>query len=216
MGDLRHPWLVTGALALLLTAAACLQKSSAQVVGDSACPAYAVDIASFATCDGDRVAGADGIERVSPQRAYELKQQHGRAVLLIDVRSKAEALLAGAPLGIDAVVPLAEIAVPLRWDAERRDLQFVDEPNFSAVAQAWVAALGGDERTPLLLICRDEARALRAAQRLQVAGHASAAVVSGGFEGALGADGRRHGGWKDAGLPWTATVDATLVFGASD
>ena len=34
---------------------------------------------------------------------------------------------------------------------------------FGAVVQAWVAALDGDRRTPLLLICRSGERALRAA-----------------------------------------------------
>lgn len=32
-------------------------SAHAQVVGDAACPYYAVDVAAFATCDGDRAAG---------------------------------------------------------------------------------------------------------------------------------------------------------------
>lgn len=216
MRTFRHPWLIAAALALLLAAASCLQNSSAQVVDDSACPRYAVDIEAFATCDGDRVAGSDGIERVSPQRAHELKREHGRDVLLIDVRSKAEAALAGVASGVDALVPLAEIAQPLRWDPARGDLALAPDPNFAMVVQAAVAALGGDRGTPLLLICRGDDRASYAARVLQRAGFGRVAVVTGGFEGALGADGLRHGGWKGAGLPWHARADAALLFGDAD
>jgi hypothetical protein len=37
------------------------QTVRAQVVADEACPKYAVDIAAFATCDGDHVASRDAV-----------------------------------------------------------------------------------------------------------------------------------------------------------
>jgi rhodanese-related sulfurtransferase len=76
--------------------------------------------------------------------------------------------------------------------------------------------LGGDRHTPLLLICRSGERSMRAAQMLRAAGHEHVAVVTGGFEGEIGTDGKRHGGWKDAGLPWVARADEALIFGPSD
>ncbi|HKO69286.1 MAG TPA: hypothetical protein VJU53_15920 [Burkholderiaceae bacterium] len=48
-------WAAVGVLAGVVTAS----SVSAQVVADDACPKYAVDIAAFATCDGDRVAKAE-------------------------------------------------------------------------------------------------------------------------------------------------------------
>jgi len=37
------------------------------------------------------------------------------------------AFATGAPLAIDAVVPLAEVALPLRWDDAQHDLQLADD-----------------------------------------------------------------------------------------
>ena len=50
----------TRILALTLAHALCFGSAQAQVVADSACEKYAVDIAAFATCDSPtRVARAD-------------------------------------------------------------------------------------------------------------------------------------------------------------
>jgi uncharacterized Zn-binding protein involved in type VI secretion len=44
----------------------------AQVVADEACPKYSVDIAAFATCDGDHVASRDAVGlKGSPQATAE-------------------------------------------------------------------------------------------------------------------------------------------------
>jgi rhodanese-related sulfurtransferase len=153
---------------------------------------------------------------VTPWRAYELKEVHGQRVLLLDVRSVAEVAFVGAPDLVDAVVPLAELAQPLQADPNRGDLRLLPATHFEAIVQAWVAALGGDAQTPLLLLCRSGDRAQRAALRLRAAGFADVSVIEGGFEGTLGRDGRRHGGWKDAGLPWTARVEPRLLFGEPD
>jgi hypothetical protein len=48
----------TAAVLLLLSMVPCA-RADPLVVGDDACPRYAVDVAAFATCDGDRVAALD-------------------------------------------------------------------------------------------------------------------------------------------------------------
>lgn len=50
---------IVNLLATILASAAGSGAVFAQVVADSACPKHAVDIAAFATCDGDRVARTD-------------------------------------------------------------------------------------------------------------------------------------------------------------
>jgi len=50
---------IVNLLATILASAAASGVVFAQVVADSACPKHAVDIAAFATCDGDRVAKTD-------------------------------------------------------------------------------------------------------------------------------------------------------------
>jgi rhodanese-related sulfurtransferase len=201
------------ALALALAFAAAAQPAKAQSSAD--CFDRTTDLAGMVACEQ-----ADGDARespaISPWRAYELKEVHGRRVLLLDVRSRAEVALVGAPDFIDAVVPLAELALPYQADSERRDLRMVAEPNFVHVARAWISVLGGDEQTPLIVICRSGERSRTAARLLRAAGYADVSTVAGGFEGTLGRDGRRYGGWKDAGLPWVAQVDPALMFGEPD
>lgn len=54
---LRHLVLTASAIAFLAGVAAQVRAAEAdiQVVADAACPYYADDISSFATCEGDRV-----------------------------------------------------------------------------------------------------------------------------------------------------------------
>jgi rhodanese-related sulfurtransferase len=205
------------ACAIAIAACAGPDSALAQVVDDSACPKYAVDIASFATSDGDRVARDESeIQRVSSQGAFSWTLVAGKDALLIDIRSRAEIAFVGMPAGVDVIVPFAEIAQPLHWDPSRRDLQLVSDPRVVATVEAHIARKGGDRKTPLLLICRSGERAATAAQLLQNAGLERVVVVKGGFEGNIGADGRRRGGWKDAGLPWFAKTDAALMFSGHD
>lgn len=201
------------ALAVALGMASMLPTPVLAAVGE--CFARAADVTEFAACEGG-APDAVPVATVTPWRAYELKEVHGRRVLLLDVRSLAEVAFVGAPDMVDAVVPLAELAQPLQADPARGDLRLVPNAHFEDVARAWVAALGGDDQTPLLILCRSGDRARQAAHRLHAAGFTDVSVIDGGFEGTLGRDGRRHGGWKDAGLPWAARVESRLLFGEPD
>ncbi|MCU0939589.1 MAG: rhodanese-like domain-containing protein [Burkholderiaceae bacterium] len=194
-------------------AAAGMSPLPAQAGAD--CFARSASLDEFERCDEAAPAEAP-VATVTPWRAYELKEVHGRRVLLLDVRSVAEVAFVGAPDLVDAVVPLAELAQPLQADPARGDLRLLPAPHFETIVQAWVAALGGDADTPLLLLCRSGDRAQRAARQLRAAGFADVSVIEGGFEGTLGRDGQRHGGWKDAGLPWSARVDPVRLFGEAD
>jgi rhodanese-related sulfurtransferase len=155
------------------------------------------------------------VQTIAPAEAFALKATQGRAVLLVDVRSREEAAFGGTAAGTDALVPYTEIAHPLQWDAARRDFVRERVPDFVDVMQAWVAALDGDHDTPLLLLCRDGQTAARAARELSLAGFANVRPIATGFEGVPAADGRREGGWRGS-LPWQAQVDEALLFGARD
>jgi rhodanese-related sulfurtransferase len=183
---------------------------TAQVVADSACPKYAVDDAAFATCDGDHVARADGIEFVTPEVASHMKQVHGAGVLLLDVRSRNEVAATGMADPVDALVPYHDRASAQRWDDLTNDGSFERDPQFLPQVEAEVAARGGGRDMPVVLLCRDGSLALRAAEALRTAGHVNVYVVDGGFEGRF--DGSaRSGGWKQANLPWTVRVSESML-----
>ena len=83
---MKPTWIVVFGLGLAGNAAAGIE-----VVSDAACPYYAVDMESFATCDGDRVARAPtGEEEVKKVALDEAKPPASQA-------PKSSAALRGAP-----------------------------------------------------------------------------------------------------------------------
>jgi rhodanese-related sulfurtransferase len=189
----------------------------AQVVGDEACPIYAVDIAAFATCDGDRVVRAQADPpRVSPRQAYAMKRDRGGNVLLFDLRRPDEIETTGLAEDVDGIVVYAEE----RSSSDDRGSDGVAEPvvapAFIEAMKIRVAVLGGSPDTTLLLLCPGGQRAEKAARALHEAGYVNATVVDGGYEGSHGADGIRRGGWIDAGLAMNRNPQIALLLGDDD
>lgn len=131
--------------------------------------------------------GAD-IPDISLDQAWSMLADDPSAVL-IDVRTVAEWTFVGVP-------DLAELGKELRTVEWTRFPGGAANPDF--VAQAG-QGIGPDQ--PILLLCRSGARSLSAARALRAAGYTETYNVVAGFEGDLGADQHRHGGWKES-LPW--------------
>ncbi|MGB3429003.1 MAG: rhodanese-like domain-containing protein [Burkholderiaceae bacterium] len=223
-------------LCAVLLASIAVVEAKAQVVADEACPLYAVDVAAFATCDGDRVAGFNrGIvtaallpeERVPISKrtalglyvdargAHRLKQDNPDRVVLIDVRSRIEVGVAGQAVSVDAHVPLLDAVLPLRWDDDSGGWAMTPNPQFAAEIAGRLDRLGVGRNAPIVLMCRSGGRSALAADRLAELGYTQAISVIDGFEGDVAPDGRRSiNGWKNAGLPWTARPVASIVYGA--
>lgn len=221
---------------LLLCAAAGLVHAEPRVVSDEACPRYAVDIAAFATCDGDRVAGFERsvlAEALLPEsavpvtkrsfhglyvdatQAYRLRHGYPQSIVLVDVRSRLEAGLTGQPAATDLHVPFLETALPLQWDHDLGSWAMTKNAGFAVEVAQRLGALGIALDTPLLLLCRSGERSARAADALAALGFTRTISVVDGFEGDVGPDGRRAvNGWKNAGLPWAARPLPALVYGA--
>lgn len=108
---------------------------------------------------------------------------------LIDVRTVAEWTFVGVP-------DLSSLG------KETRFVEWTAFPS-GAANPGFVAEASADLRPdqPLLMLCRSGARSAAAAQALLAAGFTDVSNVTAGFEGDLGADQHRHGGWKDS-LPW--------------
>ena len=186
------------ALAIPLALLLLPTPAAAQVMGDTACPRFAVDHAGFATCDGDRAAqaassGATTRMEITPRAALALKQT--RQALFIDVRAPARVAATGTPFGVDYVVS----AVDPRAGDEVAD-------RFVAHVAALVRANGGDNDTTLVLICADGTLSARALQALRSEGYPRAVTVAGGIDGNAGAP-----GWVKSGLPLVAADRSRLL-----
>lgn len=208
-----------------------------QVVGDDACPQYAVDIAAFATCDGDRVAWTETegelvIHTVPPDtvparkrtargslvsavEARRILQAWPRDVVLVDIRSRVEAVYVGQPALDHVHVPFLEPAEPLRWNAASSGLEMKRNPNFVQEVRAAVARAGAREDSAILLLCRSGDRSARAADELAAAGLRRVYSIVDGFEGDVGPGGKRDvNGWKNTGSDWVAVPKVSMLYDA--
>jgi rhodanese-related sulfurtransferase len=207
----------------------CLAPASAlaqiQVVGDGACPQFAVDIAAFATCDGDRVAAPSALPPlrfaaaaphevpphkrtdsdlyISAAEAHRIRRDYPAEVVLIDIRSRIEAAYVGQPDTVDIHVPYLEPALPLQLSPASGSPRLQRNPAFVQEVKAALARLDGPAEPIVLLLCRSGQRSAIAADALAAAGVAHVYTVVDGFEGDIGPDGRRDiNGWKVAGGRW--------------
>lgn len=220
----------TALRALLLAPAAALAQI--QVVGDDACPTYAVDIAAFASCDGDRIARpaaaplriaalpeqavpahkrSDSGRHVSAAEAHRIREALPGQVLLIDIRSRLETFYSGQPDVVDIHVPYLEPAHPLQWNPATGSLKMQRNPTFVDEIKAELARRDGPAEPTILLLCRAGERSAIAADALAAAGLRSVYTIVDGFEGDIGASGRRDvNGWKNAVGHWRALPIARL------
>ncbi len=128
------------------------------------------------------------VAEIDLDHAWERLSSEATAVL-IDVRTEAEWSFVGIP-------DLSTINKPVKlveWTTFPSGA-----PNADFVAQA---SDGLDPSQPLLMLCRSGARSRAAGSALAAAGFTDVSNVSAGFEGDVGPDNHRHGGWKEA-LPW--------------
>ncbi len=205
--------------------------SQAQVVREDACPKHAVDIASYATCDGDRPASSQTFDLQSslipearvPQHkqtslglyidagdAYRLKTSHPRRVVLVDVRSQLEIVIAGRAPAADIHVPYLEHT--LYRNESGRGWTIAENGGFLDELVQRLEQHNAEITTVILVMSRSGERSAKVVDQLAGYGYLLAVNVIDGFEGDIGADGRRSvNGWKNAGLPWSQDTHATAT-----
>jgi rhodanese-related sulfurtransferase len=218
---------------LVLALLPMLAQAQLRVVADEACLKYAVDIASFATCEGDRVVlpaeaptlilaallpgevpalkRSDAGLHVSAAEADRLRSNYPGQVLIVDIRSRIESTYAGRPEVVDIHVPYREPVLPSRWTASGRP-QTERNAEFVAEVRAELARLDASGHGTILLLCRSGELSAIAADALAATGVPQVFTIVDGFEGDLSASGRRDvNGWKNAGGRWTALTQTAAA-----
>ena len=150
--------------------------------------------------------------------AYEMVSEDPAKVLFIDVRTRGELQFIGMPTLVDAHVPILIEATPPQWDDATSSFKLVPNPDFVAAVDARLAQKGLTRDAPVIVICQGGLRAARAANALTQARYTMVYTVIDGFEGDPVADGPTKGqrlvnGWRNAGLPWTAKLDRSKMYG---
>jgi rhodanese-related sulfurtransferase len=135
-------------------------------------------------------------------------------VLLLDVRTRTEAMYVGMADGVDALVPYVEHQELMTdWDEQRRSYRLEPNQDFVPEVGRRLAAKGLTKADTVVLICRSGDRSGRAASRLAEDGYARVYSVIDGFEGDMSKEGRRNvNGWKNAGLPWSYKLDKARMY----
>ncbi len=141
----------------------------------------------------------------TPQDVAALRALHAVRMLVIDIRTRAEAATLGMPDEADALVPYMEYDEFMSaWDSERATYATTPRGAFADDVARLLKAKTLDRDAVLVLICRSGDRSAKAADLLATLGYTQVYSVVEGYEGDLSARGRRElNGWKNAGLPWS-------------
>jgi len=204
--------------------------SVAHAAGEAAgCPADSEAVAAAAAAIPDGMftrpeAGVPAVKRttcglyVTAQDAHDMVKEAPDKVLFIDVRTPAELQFIGMPTLVDANVPVLLETSPLQWDEGNSTFRLAPNTKFVDGVDARLARKGLTRGDRVILICQGGVRAARAANLLTQAGYKKVYTTIDGFEGDPAPEGPRKGerivnGWRNAGLPWTARLDRSKMYG---
>lgn len=146
---------------------------------------------------------------LTPSDAHAALQEDP-AIVFIDVRDPIEISFVGHPNGMDANVPVRIASHKFDARAGRYDMPV--NPNFIRQAEEAIARAGGDKDSAVFLTCRSGGRSAVAARMLIEAGYTSVWNLVEGFEGDMdkATQTRSLNGWRNAGLPWSYKIPASV------
>jgi len=153
----------------------------------------------------------------SAQEAAVFLSKSASKTLFLDVRTPAEVMFVGMPTTADANVPyMVEPDFPT-WDDAKATLKLEKNSDFVPEVRRRLSEKGLGPDSVVVLICRSGDRSAAAANLLADAGLKDVYSVIDGVEGDLAKDGPQAGqravnGWKNAGLPWSYSLDKKKMY----
>lgn len=149
--------------------------------------------------------------------AAEMKQRLGDKVLMIDIRTRAEAMYVGMATSVDFLVPVLDFPEFWEWSDQRNEYVQQSNPNFVKDVEKRLLQMGLTKANPVIVICRSGVRSNAASGLLFEMGFKQAYTVIDGFEGDTAKDGEHKGqrvvnGWKNAKLPWGYKLDKKKMY----
>src|SRR5262245_29913544 len=153
----------------------------------------------------------------SAQEAADFLARNASSSLFLDVRTPAEVAFVGMPTMADANVPYVMPPDFPTWDEAKGTFKLESNPDFVADVRRRLGMKGLGPDSTIVLICRSGDRSAGAANLLAEAGFQHVYSVVDGFEGDLAKEGPTTGqrtvnGWKNAGLPWSYTLDRAKMY----
>ena len=154
---------------------------------------------------------------LTPYEAYNMKQQQGDNVLLVDVRARSELKYVGASSLIDANIPSRFLNPDYTWSDKVATYRTMKNEHFTQDFEKLLSIRNKDKNTPIILICQSGSRVPQAAKALHEAGFTKVYSQYQGFEGVKAKTGVNKGkrvvnGWKNAGLPWSFKLSKEAMY----
>lgn len=174
--------------------------------------AHAIDIAQVP----ESKRSASGLH-LTALEAADMKQRLGNKAMMIDIRTRAEAMYVGMAASVDFLVPVLDFPEFWEWSDQRNEYVQQSNPNFVKDVEKRLAQMGLTKDDPVIVICRSGVRSNAASGLLFEMGFKQAYTVIDGFEGDTTKDGEQKGqrvvnGWKNAKLPWSYKLDKKKMY----
>lgn len=153
---------------------------------------------------------------VDSKEAYEMMQKDPK-VILVDVRTPEEWQFVGYTDKAQIMIPTVQFKYD-ELDPKKPRYKSVNNPNFVSELEEKAAALGADENSTYILMCRSgSSRAQPGAKMLDQYGYKNVYIMTDGFEGGKLKEGEHKGyrfksGWKYNNLPWTYNLTASNAY----
>jgi rhodanese-related sulfurtransferase len=149
--------------------------------------------------------------------AADMKQRLGNKAMMIDIRTRAEAMYVGMAASVDFLVPVLDFPEFWEWSDQRNEYVQQSNPHFVKDVEKRLAQMGLTKDDPVIVICRSGVRSNAASGLLFEMGFKQAYTVIDGFEGDTAKDGEQKGqrvvnGWKNAKLPWSYKLDKNKMY----
>jgi len=153
---------------------------------------------------------------LTAEQAYKKVNSNMDKTLFIDIRTPSELNYLGATTLMDAHIP-AVFMDTTAWNDKKH--RYRREPNKNIVADITKALTkkGLKKSDTVVLICRSGKRSATVANTLADNGYTKVYTVVDGYEGDKLKEGNNKGkrmknGWKNAGLPWTYSLDKDYMY----
>ncbi len=154
---------------------------------------------------------------LTPYEAYNMKQQQGDNVLLVDVRARPELKYVGASQLVDANIPSRFFNTDFSWSDKSSTFRTAYNEHFVDDFEKLLKLKHKNKDTAVILICQSGSRVPSAAKKLYEAGFKTVYSQYQGFEGIKAKTGINKGqrvvnGWKNAGLPWSYKLNKDAMY----
>jgi len=153
---------------------------------------------------------------MTAEQAYKKTMANMDNILFVDIRTPSELNYLGTATVMDVHIP-AVFMDTTAWNDKKHRYKRAENKNFVAEMNKALKKKGLSKNDTVILMCRSGKRSATAANILADNGYTKVYTVVDGYEGDKLKEGKNKGkrmknGWKNAGLPWTYSLDRDYMY----